>query len=131
MGTPSIRGSASVNFDVPDLAAKAAGLQPSELNKLPFGVMRLKRDGTILLYSETEARRSGYNASAQGKNLFAICDRFNGDDFRGRIERGLDRGQVDFELGWTGDYGNPRRDLRIRVQSLDVDSIWVFVERDG
>jgi hypothetical protein len=28
----------------------------------------------------------------------------------------MEQGPVDLELGWPGDYGDPRRELRIRVQ---------------
>ena len=121
---------AAIDFDAPDLAARIARLSPSELQNLPFGVMRMKRDGTLVLYNETEARLSGYNVSAQGQNLYTICARFNGDEFRGRIERGLDEGHVDFELGWRGDFGDPSRELRIRVQLSDRTSVWIFIERD-
>jgi hypothetical protein len=38
-------------------------------------------------------------------------------DFRGRIARAREAGPVDLEFGWSGDFADRKRDLRIRVQS--------------
>jgi hypothetical protein len=40
-------------------------------------------------------------------------------------------GAVDLELGWPSDYTDPRRELRIRVQSSQQGGFWLFIERDG
>ena len=51
-------------------------------------------------------------------------------DFRGRIKRAMDEGPVDLEFGWSGDYDDPTRDLRLRViSSSDDNGIWVCIER--
>jgi hypothetical protein len=34
------------------------------------------------------------------------------------------------EIGWPGDYGDPGRELRIRVQSSRNGGLWLFIERD-
>ena len=121
---------ATVDFDAPDLAARIEQLSQFELDNLPFGVILLDREGTVLFYSATEARLSGYGEIPLGKNLFAISNCLDSDDFRGRIERAMSEGPLDLEIGWPGDYGDPNRDLRIRVQSSRNGGIWLFVERD-
>jgi len=121
---------ATVDFDAPDLAARIEQLSQFELDNLPFGVILLDRVGTVLFYSATEARLSGYGEIPLGKNLFAISNCLDSDDFRGRIERAMSEGPLDLEIGWPGDYGDPNRDLRIRVQSSRNGGIWLFVERD-
>lgn len=121
---------ATIDFDAPDLAARVERASLSELDHLPFGVIRLAVDGTIQFYSATEARLSGYGDIPLGKNLFAISECLGGDEFRGRIERALAMGPVDLEIGWPGDYGDPRRELRIRVQSSSNGGLWLFIERD-
>jgi photoactive yellow protein len=121
----------AVDFDAPDLAHRIEQLSQSDIDALSFGVMRLARDGTVTFYSETEAKQSGYDGSPVGQNLYVICQRFAGDGFRGRINRAMEQGAVDLEFGWTGDYSDPKRDLRIRVQSASGDGVWVFVERDS
>jgi photoactive yellow protein len=108
---------ATIDFDAADLAARAECASAFELDNLPFGVIRLDRDGTVQFYSATEARLSGYGEIPVGKNLFAISECLGNDDFRGRVERAMDAGPVDLEIGWPGDFGDPRRELRIRVQS--------------
>jgi len=121
---------ASIDFDAPDLAARAERASLFELDHLPYGVIRIARDGNVQFYSATEARLSGYGEIPLGKNLFAISTCFGGDDFRGRIERALEEGPVDLEIGWPGDYADPGRELRIRVQSARNGGLWLFIERD-
>ena len=121
---------ATIDFDAPDLAARAERASLFELDHLPFGVIRLDREGTVQFYSATEARLSGYGESPLGKNLFAISECLGSDDFRGRLERAMAEGPVDLEIGWPGDYGDPTRELRIRVQSSRNGGLWLFIERD-
>lgn len=121
---------ASIDFDAPDLAARAERASLFELDHLPFGVIRLDREGTVQFYSATEARLSGYGDIPLGQNLFAISKCLGSDAFRGRIERAMAEGPVDLEIGWPGDYGDPQRELRIRVQSSRSGGLWLFIERD-
>lgn len=121
---------ATVDFDAPDLARRIEELSQSELDRLPFGVILLDAQGTVLFYSETEARLSGYGVRPLGRNLFDMSVCLGSDDFRGRIMRALETGPVDLEFGWKGDYADPKRDLRIRVQSASRGGVWVMVERD-
>jgi hypothetical protein len=80
----------SIDFDAPDLAARAERASLFELDHLPFGVIRLARDGTVQFYSATEARLSGYGEIPLGKNLFDISTCLGSDAFRGRIERAME-----------------------------------------
>ena len=121
----------TVNFDAPNLAAEIEQLNHSELDHLPFGVILLDREGTVLFYSETEARQSGFGKIPTGQNLFALSSCMASDDFQGRITRAIEKGPVDLEFGWTGDFADPKRDLRFRIQSSSDQGIWIFVERDS
>jgi photoactive yellow protein len=120
----------TVNFDAPDLAAQVEQLSRNELDHLPFGVILLNREGVVLFYSQTEAHQSGYGKIPIGQNLFEISSCMAGDDFRGRIVRAMEAGPVDLEFGWTGDFDDPKRDLRFRIQSSSAKGVWIFVERD-
>jgi photoactive yellow protein len=120
----------NVLFDVPNLAAVVEGLSPSEIDRLSFGVIQIDREGTVLLYSQTEARQSGYNKIPTGENLYEVSNCFASDDFRGRIMRAMEKGPVDLEFGWKGDFADPARDLRFRIQSSGTKGLWVFIERD-
>jgi hypothetical protein len=51
-------------------------------------------------------------------------------DFRGRIARAREAGPVDLEFGWSGDFADRKRDLRIRVQSTRQGGVWIMIDRD-
>ena len=121
---------ASIDFDAPDIAARAERASLFELDHLPFGVIRMTRDGTVQFFSATEARLSGYGEIPLGNNLFAISSCLGSDAVRGRIERALESGPVDLEIGWPGDFGDPQHEPRIRVQSSCNGGLWLFIERD-
>ncbi len=121
----------AVDFDAPNLAAEIEQLSLNEIDHLPFGVILLDREGTVLFYSETEARLSGYNKIPTGQNLYEISSCMAGDNFQGRIKRAIEEGPVDLEFGWKGDFNNPTRDLRFRIQSSSTKGVWIFVERDN
>ena len=91
----------------------------------------IDRDGTIVFYSQTEARQSGYGEIPIGRNMFEISPCMANNDFQGRIKRAMDEGPVDLEFGWAGDFADPTRDLRLRVISSSNNGIWIFVERDS
>jgi photoactive yellow protein len=120
----------TVNFDAPDLARRIEQLSQAELDELPFGVILLDRDGTVKFYSQTEARQSGYGKLPLGRNLFEVSRCLESDDFRGRIMRAMEAGPVDIEFAWVGDFTDPKRDMRVRVQSARQGGVWVMVERD-
>jgi photoactive yellow protein len=120
----------SIDFDAPDVAARVEQLTAAERDSLPFGVIHLDRDGIVLFYSATEARQSGYGPMPLGQDFFAVARRLASDDFRGRIWRAMEEGPVDLEFGWKGDFSDPKRDMRIRVQSSGDDGVWILVERD-
>ena len=122
---------ATIDFDAPDLAVRIERLSQHELHNLPFGVILLDREGTVLFYSATEARLSGYGENPLGKNLFKISSCMGSDDFRGRLQRASEAAPLDLELAWPGDYADPTRQLRIRVQSSRNGGMWLFIERDA
>jgi photoactive yellow protein len=121
----------AVRFDSPDLARQIERLSQHQLDTLPFGVILIDRDGTIVFYSQTEAQQSGYGEIPLGQNLFEISPCMRSNDFQGRIKRAMDEGPVDLEFGWAGDFADPTRDLRLRVISSSNNGIWIFIERDS
>jgi photoactive yellow protein len=122
----------AVRFDAADLVQHIERLSQSDLDNLPFGVILIDREGLIRFYNKTEAQKSGYGKDPTGQNLFVISSRMASNDFHGRIKRAMDEGPVDLEFGWSGDYDDPTRDLRLRVlSSSDNNNIWIFIERDN
>lgn len=120
----------AVDFDAPDLGARIEQLSRSDIDRLPFGVIHIDREGTVLFYSETEARASGYETPPLGRNFFEISHRMTSEDFRGLVMRADEAGPVDLEFGWPGDFGDPTCDLRVRVQSARAGGFWICIERD-
>jgi len=118
-----------IDFDAPDLAARIEQLSNAERDKLPFGVIHLDREGTVLFYSDTERRQSGNANPPMGQNFYAISC-MGSDAFRGRVQRALEDGPVDLEIAWPRDYGGVKRELRIRVQSANDGGVWLCIERD-
>ncbi len=79
---PAMRPQA-VQFDATNLAEQIERLSQYELDCLPFGVILLDRDGTVVFYSVTEAQQSGYGEIPIGQNLFEISPCMASNDFRG------------------------------------------------
>lgn len=126
---------ASIDFNAPDIAAQAEEARQSDLDALPYGVIKLDRRGVVKFYSATEARLSGYGVRPFGQNLFDIWKSPNRADLRARVMDAIESGAmenapVDLELAWLGDPVDPKRELRIRVQSARDGGVWMFIERD-
>ena len=121
---------ASIDFNAADIAAQAEQARESDLDSLPFGVIKLDRQGIVKFYSATEARLSGYNVVPLGQNLFDVSQGANREDLRARIMHAMEDGPVDLELAWLGDPNDPMREMRIRVQSARDGGVWMFIERD-
>ena len=98
-----------IDFNAPNLGKRIETLNQYEIDQLPFGVILLNRRGTVLYYSATEARLSGYGESPVGRNMFEISACMGSDNFRGRVTRAaMEQGPVDLEFGWPGDFGGSK-----------------------
>jgi photoactive yellow protein len=122
--------SASVRIDSPNVVEQLEKLNEQELDDLPFGVIRIDNGGQVLFYSKTEARLSGYGEIPTGRNIFELSSCLGSDDFKGRITRATEEGPVNLDIGWSGDFASPKRDLLFRIRSSTPDNIWILVERD-
>src|SRR4029077_11538449 len=92
-GMPDI----DIDFNAPNLGKRIETLNQYEIDQLPFGVILLNREGTVLYYSATEACLSGYGESPVGRNMFEISACMGSDNFRGRVTRAMEQGPVDLE----------------------------------
>jgi photoactive yellow protein len=120
------------DFDESDLARAVEALPPAALDALPFGVIRLDADGIVQIYNGAERHLSGSGDRPRlGLPFFAeVAPCMNMPSFRGRIERALTAGRFDMEFGWTGDFADAARSLRIRAQSATGSGIWLFLLRE-
>jgi photoactive yellow protein len=123
--------SRTIDFDAADLAAQLDRASVEDIDALPFGVIGLSPDFVVKVYSKPEAAQSGFGRQPIGESFFPLTRRrMNTDDFRGRIERAMADGRVDLEFAWVGDYGDPKREMRVRVQSSKDGGVWICIERD-
>jgi photoactive yellow protein len=120
-------------FDEPQLARAVEQLPPKAIDALPFGSIRLAADGTVQFYSKAEARLSGYGTRpALGRHFFTeMAPCMDHPQFRGRVERAMAVGTLDIAFGWYGDFEDPDRPLRVRVQSAAGGGVWIFIQREG
>ena len=119
-----------VDYEAPDLAARVEQLSQFDLDRLPFGVIRLDAEGVIQFYSETEARQSGYGSRPLGQNFFEISRCAGKSDFHAQIVRAQEEGHIDLEFALPGDFDDPTREVRVRVQSARQGGFWMFMQRD-
>lgn len=123
---------AAISFSDTDLARRVEALTEDEIDCLPFGAVRLDRDGSVTFYSKTERTQSGYQSRpALGRNFFLdIAPCMADNAFRDRIEAACLAGELDVELGWIGDFADPDREMVIRIQSTADGGMWIFLSRE-
>ena len=51
------------DFETPKLAEAVESLTPDQIDELPYGVIHLDAEETVILINKTEARLSGYDGS--------------------------------------------------------------------
>jgi photoactive yellow protein len=102
-----------------------------ELDALPFGAIRLDRDGTVLAYNRQEAQLSGIAAvDAIGKNFFTdVAPCTNVREFHGLFREGVQRGQLHEKFRFLFRFTTGERHVLITLYyQAKQDSIWVFVQ---
>jgi photoactive yellow protein len=121
------------SFDQPDLARVVEALPVRRLDDLPFGAIQLDAEGEVRVYSGAERRLSGSGDRPRlGLHFFRdVAPCMDTPRYRGRIERAMAEGRLDLEFGWTGDFGDAERSLRVRVQSATGGGCWIFMKREG
>jgi photoactive yellow protein len=120
------------SFDAPDISRLLEALPDESLHALPYGVIRLDAEGRITFFSDTERRLSGYTGAGPiGLHLFTeVAPCMNTPYFRGRVDEALKRGDVDLEMGHTGDFADRTRFMRARVVSASDGGRWQLHLRD-
>lgn len=89
MGQASVEGSHGICESCYRSAMGIPDLSPEQLDKLPFGVIIVDKEGKISSYNQAEERLSGHRQSdVIGKNFFievAPCTRVQ--EFQGRFQQ--------------------------------------------
>lgn len=109
------------------------GLGETELDRLPFGAIRLDRDGKILSYNRTEAELSGRRKeSVLGKSFFTeVAPCTNVQEFAGRFREGVEKGSLHMVFPYIFDHQMEPRNVWVTLfYSNETDTAWVFVRED-
>lgn len=104
-----------------------------QLDALPFGAIRLDRDGTILSFNQSEANLTGRKKEKViGKNFFTeVAPCTNVQTFAGRFREGMAKKELHAIFPYRFDFQMAPRDVTVTLfYSKQTDSAWVFV-REG
>ena len=105
-----------------------------ELDALPFGAIRLDRDGTILSYNAREAAITGRDPhKVIGRNFFReVAPCTNVQAFAGRFREGVERGDLHVVFPYRFDFQMAPRDVTVTLfYSQATDCAWVFVRESA
>jgi photoactive yellow protein len=109
------------------------GFDEADLDRLPFGAIRLDREGKILSYNRTEAELSGRRKeSVLGKSFFTeVAPCTNVQEFAGLFREGVERGSLHMVFPYVFDYQMDPRNVWVTLfYSNETDTAWVFVRED-
>ena len=109
------------------------GLGESDLDRLPFGAIRLDQEGKILSYNRTEAELAGRRKeSVLGKNFFTeVAPCTNVREFADRFREGVARGSLHIVFPFVFDHPVEPRNVWVTLfYSRETGTAWVFVRED-
>lgn len=109
------------------------GYSEQQLDNLPFGAIRLDREGKILSFNQAEVDLSGRKKeNVIGRDFFReVAPCTNVQDFAGRFREGVSRGEIHTTFPYVFDYQmDPRKVWVTLFYSKETDTAWVFVRDD-
>jgi photoactive yellow protein len=102
----------------------------TELDALPFGAIRLDKDGKVLTYNMTESKLTGRDPKRViGRNFFTeVAPCTNVQTFAGRFHEGVRKGEMHVIFPYRFDFKMAPRDVTVTLfYSKQTESAWVFV----
>lgn len=112
---------------------KVNGLPEEKLNDLPFGAIRLDKDGNILSFNKYEANLTGRDPKRViGKNFFRqVAPCTNVQAFAGRYREGVEKGDLHVVFPYKFDFEMAPRDVTVTLfYSKNTGQGWVFVREN-
>lgn len=109
-------------------------MSTEELDALPFGAIRLDKEGKILAYNMTESKLTGRDPKRViGRNFFndvAPCT--NVQAFAGRFREGVAKGDMHVIFPYRFDFEMEPRDVTVTLfYSQQTSAAWVFVRESN
>jgi photoactive yellow protein len=105
-------------------------MSEEQLDELPFGAIRLDRDGTIISFNMSESKLTGRKKErVVGRNFFTeVAPCTNVVDFAGRFREGMAKKELHAIFPYRFDFQMAPRDVTVTLfYSKQTDSAWVFV----
>lgn len=105
-------------------------MQEQDLDTLPFGAIRLDKDGKVLSYNSAEAKLTGRDPKRViGRNFFTeVAPCTNVQAFAGRFREGIAHKKLHAIFPYRFDFEMAPRDVTVTLfYSEQTDSAWVFV----
>ena len=105
-------------------------MNESQLDELPFGAIRLDKEGKILSYNATEAKLTGRDPKRViGRNFFTdVAPCTNVQSFAGRFREGVAKGDMHVIFPYRFDFQMAPRDVTVTLfYSQQTETAWVFV----
>lgn len=105
-----------------------------ELDTLPFGAIRLDREGKILSYNMTESKLTGRDPKRViGRNFFTdVAPCTNVQAFAGRFREGIAKKEMHVIFPYRFDFEMAPRDVSVTLfYAKATDTAWVFVREAG
>jgi photoactive yellow protein len=102
----------------------------AELDELPFGAIRLDKEGKVLSYNTTESKLTGRDPKRViGRNFFKeVAPCTNVQAFAGRFREGVAKGDMHIIFPYRFDFEMAPRDVTVTLFfSKQTDTAWVFV----
>ena len=105
-------------------------MSEAQLDALPFGAIRLDKEGKILSYNMTESKLTGRDPKRViGRNFFTeVAPCTNVQSFAGRFREGVAKGEMHIIFPYRFDFQMAPRDVTVTLfYSAKTGTAWVFV----
>ena len=105
-------------------------MNEEQLDRLPFGAIRLNAEGIVTAYNDAEAKLTGREpAKVKGKNFFTeVAPCTNVQSFAGRFREGVAKGDLHVVFPYRFDFQMAPRDVTVTLfYSRQTQAAWVFV----
>lgn len=117
-----------------DVSTMLESMSPTELDDLPYGVIKLDNQGTILQYNTTESSITGRDAALViGKNFFTeVAPCTNTPEFHGKFVEGFEKKFLNTVFNYLFDYNMTPVSVKVHMvlaKSVDQFHMWVMVKR--
>jgi photoactive yellow protein len=106
-------------------------MNEEELDALPYGVIQLDTQGTVLRYNAYEGQLAGLTkANVVGRNFFKqVAPCTDVQEFYGRFHDGVAAGKLHCKFRYHFSFKKNPRDVTVTLFFSDRDkTMWVFVQ---